>query len=351
MYKCICSHMFHCKESNPVHVHHLGKMRPLLLIASFCLASAGVGNAGAQSGAGAAYPVKALRIIVPAAAGGGIDLFARLIGAKLTEAWGQSVVVDNRAGGAQTLGTDLVAKAPPDGYTLLFASGTHAVNPSLFRKLPYDSVRDFAPITLLATAPNLLVVHPSVPARTVNEFIALAKAKPRQLNYGSSGNGGTGHLSMEMVKSMTGIDLVHIPYKGTAPALNAILAGEVSAQINQILITAPQVKAGRLRALGVTSSRRSPAVPEVPTIAEAGVPGFEAVAWFGVLAPGQTPPAIVAKLNAEIVRIVKLPEIRERLASEGAEPVGNSPEELAAIIRSDIAKWDKLIKTFGIVAD
>lgn len=322
-----------------------------VMLALFFSLSCGISDADTTTGERIPYPVKPIRVVVPAAAGGGIDILARTIGAKLTEAWGQPVVVDNRAGGSQTIGTDVVAKAPPDGYTILFASGTHAVNPSLFRKLPYDSVNDFAPVTLLASAPNLLVVHPSLPVRTLKEFISFAKAKPRQLSYGSSGNGGTGHLSMEMLKSMAGIDLVHIPYKGTAPALNAILAGEVYAQVNQIMITAPQVKAGRLRALGVTSRNRSTVVPEVPTIAEAGVPGFHAAAWFGVMAPGRTPPAIVAMLSAEIVRILKTSEIRERLASQGADPVGNSPQEFAALIRSDIAKWEKLIKAFGIVPD
>ncbi|MBI3937434.1 MAG: tripartite tricarboxylate transporter substrate binding protein, partial [Betaproteobacteria bacterium] len=308
-------------------------------------------DATAQPVRGDAYPTKPLRVIVPFPAGGGTDILARMIGAKITEAWGQPVVVDNRPGGSTVIGTEIVSKAPADGYTILFTASTHAVNASLYARLPYDSIRDFAPVTLLASAPNILVVHPSMPTRTLNEFIAFAKARPRQINYGSSGNSGTGHLAMEMLKSMTGIDLVHIPYKGGSPALNAVLAGEVSTLFNNIIAAVPQVKAGRLYALGVTSGKRSSAVPNVPTIAEAGVPGFEALAWFGVFAPAATPPKIVASLNAEIARVLRLPEIRKRLLIDGAEPVGNSPQEFAAVIRADIAKWARVIKAAGITPD
>jgi tripartite-type tricarboxylate transporter receptor subunit TctC len=274
-----------------------------------------------------------------------------MIGAKLTEAWGQPVVIDNRPGGGTIIGTELVAKAPPDGYTILLCTNTHAVNASLYRKLPYDSIRDFAMVSLLATAPNILVVNSALPAATLGDFIALARAKPRQLNYGSSGNGGTGHLAMEMLKSMTRIDLVHIPYKGGGPALNAVLAGEVSALFNNIIATVPQVKAGRLRALGVTSSRRSPAIPEVPAIAEAGVPGFEAISWFGFFAPAGTPPEVVDKLSKEVGRILRQPEIAERLSGQGADPVGSTPKEFTSFMQADIGRWRKVVEFAHIQPD
>ena len=297
------------------------------------------------------YPAKPLRWVVPYAPGGGGDILARLIAMRLAEVWGQPVIIDNRPGGGTIIGTDLVAKAPSDGHTILLATNTHAINPSLRAKLPYDSIRDFSPVSLLATSPNILVTNPAMPARTLGEFIVLAKSRPGTLNYGSSGNGGTGHLAMEMLKSMTGINLVHVPYNGGGPAMNALLSGEVSVLFNNILAAVPQVKAGRIGALGVTSRRRSPAVPDVPTIAEAGVPGFEAIAWFCVLAPGGTPPSIVKKLNTEFARILQLPNIRERLVSQGLEPVGSSVEEFAQFTRSEIVKWEKIIKAAGIVAE
>ncbi|MBI3068682.1 MAG: tripartite tricarboxylate transporter substrate binding protein [Betaproteobacteria bacterium] len=336
---------------NPAWTRHLGALSAPVLLALLCLASPLAGRAAAQPDAGAAYPARPLRIIVPYAAGGGGDILARMIGAKLTEAWGQPVVVDNRPGGGTIIGTDLAAKASPDGYTILLGTNTHAVNETLYRKLPYRLMRDLAPVTQLATAPNILIVNPSVPARTLRELIALAKAKPRQVNYGSSGNGGTGHLAMELLKTMAGIDLVHVPYKGGGPALNALLAGEVSALFNNIIAAVPQVQAGRVRPLGVTSSRRSAALPEVPTIAESGVPGFEAIAWFGLFAPAGTPRAIVAKLSREVARVLKLPDIHDRLSSQGAEPVGSSADEFSAVIRSDIAKWGKVVKAARVVAD
>ena len=322
-----------------------------LVIAANAANAASAGSAPTPPLTAAAYPAKPIRIVVATAAGGGIDTVARKVGAKLNEAWGQPVVVDNRAGGAQTIGTDMVAKALPDGYTLLCISSTHTMIPSLFPKLPFDAIRDFVPITMLASAPNLLVVHPAVPAQNLRELIALAKTKPGQMNYGSSGNGSLGHLGMEMLKSMAGIDLVHIPYKGAAPGLIAVLAGEVSVEIIQIITVLPQVRAGRLRALGITSSTRSPAIPEVPTISEAGAPGFEGSSFFGLVAPRGTPPAIIAKLNAELVRIMNQPDMRADFIKEGADPVGNKPEEFAAKLRTDITKWEKVIKANKIVAD
>lgn len=307
--------------------------------------------AAAATAAATGYPTKPLRIVVPYAPGGGGDIVARLIGAKLTEAWGQPVINDNRPGGGTLIGTELVARAAPDGYTLLLGTNAHTVNESLYRNLPYNLVRDLAPVTVLIQSPNILLVHPSVPAMTLSEFIAFAKSKPGQLNYSSSGNGSTGHLAMEMLKTMAGIDLVHIPYKGGGPALIALRSGEVSALFNNIIAVAGEIKAGRVRALGVTSSKRSSGVPDVPTIAEAGVPGFEATAWIGLFAPAATPPAIVNKLNREIVRILRLPDIRERLAAQGAEPVGNSPQEFAVMIRAEIPKWKKVIETARIVPE
>lgn len=325
----------------------LGKR--FVLTFAVCLAFLSAGHAATQSAADSTYPTRPIRIIVPYSPGGGGDIVTRMIGAKLTEAWGQPVVVDNRPGGGANIGAELAAKASPDGYTILLGTTTHAVNVSLYRKLPYDLIKDLAPVTLLLIAPNILLVHPSVPSRTLSEFIALAKAKPHQINYGSSGNGGTGHLSMEMLKSMAGIDLVHIPYKGGGPALSALLAGEVFVLFNNIIAAVPQVKAGRVRALGVTTSHRSPAVPAVPTIAEAGVPGFEATAWFGLWVPTASPPAIINKLNGKIAQILKLPEIHERLSSQGAEPVSNSPQEFDVLIRSEIAKWRMVIEAAHIV--
>jgi tripartite-type tricarboxylate transporter receptor subunit TctC len=297
------------------------------------------------------YPVRAIRIIVPFAPGGGADILARLVGVKLSEAWGQPVVVDNRAGGSTVIGTDAVAKAPPDGYTLLITTVNFTVNPILFSKLPFDPIRDFEPLSLIAFAPNILVVHPSLPVKSVKQLIALAKTKPGQINYGSSGNGGTGHLAMEMLKQLAGIDLVHIPYKGASPSLTAVVSGEVSVLIGNLIPAGPQIKAGRLRALAVTSRNRSSIMPDVPTIAESGVPGFDATGWFGAFAPAGTPSAIIQKLSAEMGRAVKAKEIRDNIASQGADPVGNSDKEFAAFVRADIEKWKKIFASKRIVAD
>ncbi len=322
----------------------------LICVVATCLyASLPPGPAAAA--ARDAYPSKPVRLVVPATAGGGIDLFARLIASKLQQVWDHAIVVDNRPGGGQTIGTELVARAAPDGHTLLVGANAHAVLPSLYRKLSFDPVRDFAPITLLGTSPNVLVTHPSLPTRTLKEFIALAKSKPGQINYGSSGNGGTGHLAMERLKSMAHIDLVHVPYKTNAPLLTALMSGEIAAGMGQIVVIAPQVRAGRLRALGVSSSRRSPALPDAPTIAESGIAGFEAVAWFGVLAPAHTPSHIIDKLNAEIVRIMKLPDVSARLTAEGVDVVGSTTEQFATLIKSDVDKWGKAIRALGIVLD
>lgn len=298
------------------------------------------------------YPTKPIRWIVPYGPSGGSDIVARSIAVKLTEAWGQPVIIDNRPGAGTVIGTDLVAKAPRDGHTILLATNTHAINPSLRAKLPYDSIRDFAAVSLLAVSPNVLLTNPTVmPARTMSEFITFAKARPGKLNYGSSGNGGGGHLAMEMLKSMTGINLVHVPYNGGGPAMTALLSGEVPVLFNNILAAVPQVKAGRLAALGVTGRHRSPTLPDVPTIAEAGVADFELTAWFCVLAPAGTSPAIVEKLNGEVARILKLPDIQERFVGQGLEAVRISPDEFSRFLRAEVVKWGKVIKSAGIVAD
>ena len=297
------------------------------------------------------YPNHALRIVVPFAAGGGTDILSRLLGAKLSEAWSQPAVIDNRPGGATVIGSELVAKAPPDGYTILISTGNFTVNPAMFPRLPFDTARDFLPVSMLATAPNILVVHPSLPVKNVRELITFAKTRPRQINYGSSGNGGTGHLSMEMLKQMASVDLVHIPYKGGGPALNAVLMGEVSVLFNNMIATVPHINSGRLRALGVTTKARSPTAPEIPSIAESGLPGFEATGWFGAFVPAGTPEAVVQKLATEFARIVSLKEVRDVLAGQGAVPIGSSTREFAEFIRTDIERWRTMLKSVKIVAD
>jgi tripartite-type tricarboxylate transporter receptor subunit TctC len=298
------------------------------------------------------YPSKPIHIVVPFAAGGTTDFLARAIAQDLGTSMGTTVIVDNRPGAGGNIGSDLVAKSAPDGYTLLLGTvGTHAINASLYKKMPYDTVKDFAPISLVASVPNILVVHPSVPAKSVKELIALAKAKPGALAFASSGNGSSIHLSGELFKSMTDVDMVHVPYKGSGPALTDLVGGQVQLMFDNMPSSFPHVKAGRLRALAVTSSKRSPAAPDVPTIAESGVPGYESVAWFGILAPAGTPPEIVKKLNAEIAKTLKSPEVMKRLASQGAEPVSNTPEQFAVYIKSEMAKWAKVVKTSGAQVD
>jgi tripartite-type tricarboxylate transporter receptor subunit TctC len=265
--------------------------------------------------------------------------------------WGQPVIIDNRPGGGTVIGTDVVARAPADGYTLLIGTPTHVVNVWLYPKLPFDPIRDFDTVTQMTVSPNILVVHPSVPAKTTKDFIALARARPDQITYGSSGNGGTGHLAMEMIKQMAKVRAVHVPYKGGGPAINAVLAGEVSALINNMIPAVQHVKSGRLRALGVTSRKRSNAVPEIPTIAESGLPGFEAVAWFGLFAPARTPAAVIEKLHADFAKVLKLPDVRQMLESQGAEAVANSPREFAQIVREDLEKWRTVVKAAAISPD
>jgi tripartite-type tricarboxylate transporter receptor subunit TctC len=303
---------------------------------------------GAQDGA-QGYPRKPVRLIVPFAPGGGNDTVARAIAQDLGARLGQPVIVDNRAGAGGNVGAELAAKSPPDGYTLFLGGvGSHAVNPNLHARLPYDPIRDFAPITLIASAPSVLVVHPSVPARSLAEFTALAKAHPGKLNYASNGNGSSAQLAAVMYESMAGVAMVHVPYKGLAPALVDLLAGEVQAMFSSVVAIVPHIKAGRLRALAVTGKRRSPLLPEVPTIAESGLPDYEAGSWYGILAPAGTPREIVSRLHDEAVRALAQPELRARLAGEGAELIGSTPEEFAAHISSELARMGKLVRGAGI---
>jgi tripartite-type tricarboxylate transporter receptor subunit TctC len=294
------------------------------------------------------YPSKPIRLVVPFTPGGSTDILARVIGMKLTEAWGRQVVIDNRPGAGGNIGVDLVAKSPADGYTLVMGHiGTFGVNPTLYPKLPYDPIKDFQPITLVALVPNMLSVNPALPAKSVKELIALAKAKPGTINFGSGGNGSAAHLAGEYFKLMTKTEITHIPYRGTSPAVTDLIAGQIQMIITGVPPTLNFVKTGKLRALAVATSKRLPLLPDLPTISEAGVPGYEATQWYGVLAPAGTPKPIVAKLNAEMAKAIKGPDVREKLAADAAEPVGNSPEEFGAFIKKEIARWAPVIKASG----
>ena len=306
----------------------------------------------AAAGAQTPYPAKPVRLVVPFPAGGPTDIVSRAIAPKLSEALGQSVVIDNRAGAGGVAGTDQVAKAAPDGYTLLMGTiGGLAVAMSLQPNLTYDTLRDLAPITQAVTVTNILVVHPSLPAKTVKELLAIARAHPGRLNYGSSGAGTVTHLAGELLKMMAKVNIVHIPYKGGAPALTALLSGEVGLSFENGLIVTPHIRSGKVRALAVTGAQRSKLAPELPTIAEGGLPGYNASGWYGLLAPAATPKEIVSRLNSEVVRILRMPDIVERLSSQGAEPVGNTPEQFRAFIRSEIDKWAKLVKAANMKVD
>jgi tripartite-type tricarboxylate transporter receptor subunit TctC len=297
------------------------------------------------------YPAKAIRIIVPFPAGGTSDILSRAVGQKLTEQWKQPVIVDNRPGASANIGAELLVKSPPDGYTLFCASTIHTINPSLYSKLAYDPVRDFTPITLLAATSQVLAVHPSVPVKTVKEFIAYAKKLPGELNYSSAGNGSQPHLTAEMFKARTGINIVHVPYKGAPPAMSDLLAGHVALTFATSPSAVPHVKAGKLRALGVSTAKRIAALPDVPTIDEAGVPGFEASGANGLVGPAGMPPAIVEKLNATVVRIVREPAMSKFLSDQGADPWTTTPAEYGAYIKSEVAKWAKAVKDSGARID
>ena len=294
------------------------------------------------------YPARPLRMIVPTAPGGGTDFTGRLVALKLSETLGQQVVVENRGGGGGSVGADNAAKATPDGYTLLLGSiATHAVNPALYKKLPYDHIKDFAPVSLIGTVPNVLVVHPSLPVKTFAEFVTYAKANPGKINYGSSGVGSPPHLSMELLRSLTGINLVHVPYKGAGPALADLLGGQVQSMCTSLAGQITYIRAGRVRALGVTTAKRNPQLPDVPTIVESGVPGYEVTIWHGVFAPAKTPAAIVQKLNAEMNKALNAPEMKERMAQQGMDPAPSTPAELAAFVKAESAKWTKAAKDSG----
>jgi tripartite-type tricarboxylate transporter receptor subunit TctC len=294
------------------------------------------------------YPTRSVRMVVPFAPGGSNDIMARLLGQKLTETFGQQFIVDNRPGASGIIGTEIAAKATPDGQTLLVMSLTLAVNPSLHRKLPYDTEKDLAPITVIAAAPLMLVVHPSLPVKSTQEFIAYAKANPGKLNFGSGGPGSTPHLAGELLKTMAGIQMTHVPFKGGGPALSALVGGEIQLMLENIPSTLPYVQSGRLRALAVTSRKRSPMVTDLPTLDESGVKGYELVGWNGLFAPGGTPKAVITKLYDASVKALEQPDVKKRLAAMGAEAGGNSPEEFRKFIRAEIAKWAKVVKASGM---
>jgi tripartite-type tricarboxylate transporter receptor subunit TctC len=298
------------------------------------------------------FPAKPIRVIVPSPPGDGSDVVARLIGEKLTAAWNQQVVVDNRPGAGGRIGTELAAKAPADGYTWIMGNaGSHGINGGLYRNLPYDLEKDFAPITQIMRAPNALVVSPSLGVNSVAELIALLKKNPAKYSYGSGGNGSSAHLSAELFKNMAGVDIVHVPYKGATLALTDLIAGNIVMFMGNLPPALGHIKAGRIKALAVTTLARSKFVPELPTVDEAGLKGFETVAWFGLLAPGRTPVEVIAKTRDEVARIIQTPELRARIDSLGGEPVGNTPQEFAAIVRADIAKWRRVVAAANIKVD
>jgi tripartite-type tricarboxylate transporter receptor subunit TctC len=324
------------------------------LAGMFCVAAllaAGAGQAQQSPGA-AGYPSKPLKIVMPFPAGGPTDILGRLLGQKLTEAWGQNVVIDNRPGGAGMIGSVVAARSPPDGYTLFLGGiSTLAVAPFVQKNMPYDPIRDFQPVTQTTISPLLLMVHPSLPLKTVKEFLALARARPGEINYASSGPGGSGHLAGELFKMVTKTNLVHVPYRGAPPALTDLISGQVQVMFGTMLAAVPHVRAGKIRAVAVTGPRRSIAVPEVPTFAESGLSGYDASSWNGILVPIGTPRAIVDKLNAELVKILHASNVLDRLAGDGPIPVGNTPEAFAAFIKAEQAKWSKVIREANVRID
>ena len=299
----------------------------------------------------AAYPSKTITIVVPFSAGGTTDILARVLGQFMSRDLGQPVIIDNRAGAGGNIGTQLVGRAPADGYTLLMGTvGTHAINQSLYRKLAFDPIKDFAPITRVALVPNLLVAHPSQPYKNVQELIAYAKANPGKVTFGSSGNGSSIHLSGEQFKHMAGINIQHVAYKGSAPAVNDLLGNNIAIMFDNMPSAIGHVKSGKLRPLAVTTPKRSPALPDVPTIAEAGLPGYEATSWFGMLAPAKTPAPVMAKLNASILKALADPDVKKKMAEQGAEAYGETPQQFAAFIKTETAKWGKIVKQSGATA-
>ncbi|HET7157780.1 MAG TPA: tripartite tricarboxylate transporter substrate binding protein [Burkholderiales bacterium] len=321
------------------------KITPALIIAIAVVAT----SAHSATPAPAAYPTRPIRIVVAYTPAGTTDILARIIGHKMNEAWGQPVIIDNRPGANGNIGTEYAAKAQPDGHTFLMTTaGTHGINPSLYRKLGYDAIKDFAAVSLVALVPNVLVVNNALPVKDVKNLIAHLKANPGKLSYGSPGVGSTAHLSTELFKSMTGVNIVHVPHKGSAGVLTDVMGGQIAMTMDNLPPYLPQIKAGKIRALAVTPAKRSPALPDVPTVAEAGVPGYVSSAWFGLVAPAATPRDVIAKLAAEAARILQLPDVKPRIAELGAEPIGSTPAEFSAHIKSEIAKWAKVIKDANV---
>jgi tripartite-type tricarboxylate transporter receptor subunit TctC len=322
--------------------------RPASVIAALATCSGLLlaGAAGAQT-----YPTRAVRLIIPQSAGSATDTVARLISTRLAEKFGQPVIPENRAGAGGVIGAEITSKAVPDGYTITIVSATHTVNPSLRRNLPYDTLTDFAPITMATAQPYVMLAHPSLPAKNVKELVALARARPGQINYASSGAGTLGHLGFELLKTTANVNMVHVPYKGIVPAITDIVGGHVSLLYSTVVSGMPQVNSGKLRALAVSSIKRAQVAPGVPTVAESGFPGYDVSGWYGILAPAKTPADIIARLNSEIVTILRSPAATERLAADGSEAVGSTPEQFGAHIKSEIAKWGKVVKAAGITAD
>ena len=296
----------------------------------------------------AGYPTRTVRLIVPSSPGGGTDISARILAPQLTQFLGQQVIVENRPGAGTMIGGEAVVRAAPDGYTLLMGISTLAINPAMYKKVPYDALKDLAPISQAVALSNVLTIHPSLPSRNLKDFIAFAGARPGQINFASAGLGTSPHLSMELFLVLAGLNMVHVPYKGSGPGVTDLLAGHVPVMMPNMLSAQPHIKSGRLRALGVTGTKRAPGADDIPTIAEAGVPGYEAVQWYGVLAPAATPRDIITRLHTGIVRALQNPEVRQRLLNDGAEPVGSSPEQFSAYLRSETEKWAKVIKAAGI---
>jgi tripartite-type tricarboxylate transporter receptor subunit TctC len=304
------------------------------------------------AGFAAPYPAKTIRFVVPYPAGGPLDAVARLLAQKVSDSVRQPIIVDNKPGAGGNIGADIVAKSPPDGYTLLMgAVATHAINPTLYASIPYDAAKDFIPITQIGSTPNVLVVNPSVPATNVREFIAYAKANPGKLNFGSGSTGSAGHLAGELFKAMAGVEMTHVPYKGAAPAMNDLIGGQVQLMFDNLASSLAQVRAGKIRALAVTTAKRSPLAPDLPTIAESGLPGFDINTWFGLFVPAGTPHDVVERLHDEFTRALASPEVREKMLALGAEPVGSTPSEFAAYIRSEGEKYARIIKASGAKAD
>jgi len=326
----------------------MNPFRSLALVACSAFALLGAPSALAQ----APFPTKPVRLVVPFPAGGTTDILARAAAQKLSETLGQQVIVDNRPGAGGNIGAELVAKAPADGYTLLMGTvGTHAINPSLYAKMPYDHVKDFAPVILVAGVPNVLVVNPDLPFKTVADVVAYAKANPGKLNFASSGSGTSIHLSGELFKVMAGVQMTHVPYKGSAPALTDVIGGQVQLMFDNLPSALPQIKGGKLRAVAVTSTTRAAALPDVPTVAESGLPGFESSSWFGILAPAGTPKDIIAKINTDVQKWLSTPEAKEKLLGQGAIAAGGSPDDFAKHIQAETAKWAKVVKESGAKVD